>query len=118
MNGQEMGDRLIRFAALVNEICELLPNSAAGKILSGQLTKSSTSSALNYGEARGAESKKDFIHKIRIGLKELRETLIGMKIIELTNMSSKKEKVKVALIENNELVSIFVSSKKTSQQNS
>ena len=118
MNSQEMEDRLIRFAALVIEICESLPNSTTGKILSGQLTKSSTSSALNYGEARGAESKKDFVHKIGIVLKELRETLIGLKIIELTNLLSKKEKVKVALIENNELVSIFVQSKKTAQQKS
>jgi four helix bundle protein len=118
MNSQEMEDRLIKFAALVIEICESLPNSTAGKILSGQLTKSSTSSALNYGEARGAELKKDFIHKIGIVLKELRETLIGLKIIELTNLSSKIQKVKVALIENNELVSIFVQSKKTAQQKS
>lgn len=118
MNSQEMEDRLIRFAALVIEICESLPISTAGKILSGQLTKPSTLSALNYGEARGAESKKDFIHKIGIVLKELRETLIGLKIIELTNLSSKKEKVKLVLIENNELVSIFVQSKKTAQQKS
>jgi four helix bundle protein len=118
MNSHEMEDRLIRFAALVIEICESLPNSPAGKILSGQLVKSATSSALNYGEARGAESKKDFIHKMGIVLKELRETLVGLKIIRLTNLSSKKVIVDSGLTENNELVSIFVASKKTAQTKS
>ena len=73
MNSREMEDRLINFAALTIEICEGLPKSHAGSILSHQLVKSGTSSALNYGEARGAESRKDFLHKTKIVLKEKRD---------------------------------------------
>lgn len=111
-----MEDRLINFAALIIEICESLPNSQAGKILSDQLIKSGTSCALNYGEARGAESRKDFIHKTKIVLKELRETLVGLKIIDKSNMYENSKKLQFALNENNELVSIFVTSTKTMQK--
>lgn len=84
----------------------------------GQITRSSTSPALNYGEAQSAESKKDFIHKMGICLKELRETFVCLKIIEKANLSTDLESVKRAKTEANELISIFVSSIKTSKNNS
>jgi four helix bundle protein len=117
MKSQEMEDRLISFAALIIEICEELPKTQAGIILSNQLVKSGTSSALNYGEARGAETRKDFIHKTKIVLKELRETLVGLKIILKFNLFRDIQKLNLALKENNELVSIFVTSTKTLQKN-
>ena len=73
MNQQELEDRLINFAAVVIDMVDMLPASIAGKHLAGQLIRSGTSPALNYGEAGGAESRKDFIHKNKVVLKKLRE---------------------------------------------
>ena len=84
----------------------------------GQITRSGTSPALNYGEAQSAESKKDFVHKMGICLKELRETFVCLKIIEKANLSSDLENLTKAKKEVNELISIFVSSIKTSKNNS
>ena len=75
--------------------------------------RSGTSSALNYGEARAAESQKDFIHKIRIVLKELRETLVNLKIIQKSITLKDSLVIDSIIKENNELVSIFVSTIKT-----
>ena len=60
---------------------EALPESRAGKHIAGQLIRSGTSPAPNYGEAQSAESRKDFIHKLKIALKELRESMIWLKIV-------------------------------------
>jgi len=112
----DLEDRLIDFAARCIKVAESLPNSRAGQHLSDQLTRSGTSPALNYGEAQGAESRKDFIHKIKICLKELRETLICLKIIIRSAMLA--ENVLQSLIdETNELISIFVTSVKTAKEN-
>lgn len=111
-----MEERLIGFAALIIDICESLPKSSAGLVLSSQLTKSVTSAALNYGEARGAESKKDFIHKMGIVLKELRETFVGVKIIRISNIYKDKVKLEIAFTEKNELIAIFVASLKTAKK--
>lgn len=75
-------------------------------------------SALNYGEAQSAESKKDFIHKMGICLKGLRETFNCLKIIERANLTSNAELINKLKIEVNELISIFVSSIKTAKTNS
>ncbi|MDY0989028.1 four helix bundle protein [Flavobacterium sp. CFBP9031] len=80
--------------------------------------RSGTSPALNYGEAQSAESKKDFIHKMGICLKELRETFVCLKIIEKANLSTDRESLMQVKIEANQLISIFVSSIKTSKNNS
>jgi four helix bundle protein len=77
----DLEDRLIDFAIKVIAIVELIPSSRAGNHMSGQLVRSGTSPALNYGEAQSAESRNDFIHKMKICLKELRETKISLKII-------------------------------------
>ncbi|WP_310554642.1 four helix bundle protein [Flavobacterium sp.] len=74
MNKQILEDRLIDFAVLVVEISRDFEKSYAGNHLLGQIIRSSTSPALNYGEAQSAESKRDFVHKMGICLKELRET--------------------------------------------
>jgi four helix bundle protein len=75
-------ERLIDFAVMVIDLSEKLPKTFAGKHLGNQLVRSGTSPALNYGEAQAAESKKDFIHKMRICLKELRESYVCLKIID------------------------------------
>ncbi len=77
----ELEDRLIDFAVRVIAVVEALPDSKAGKHVAGQLVRSGTSPAPNYGEAQSAESRRDFIHKMKVALKELRETLVWLKVI-------------------------------------
>jgi four helix bundle protein len=117
MNKKELEERLINFAVLIIEIANELPIIKVGNHLSGQLVRSGTSSALNYGEAQSGESRKDFIHKIKIVLKELRETLICLKIIERAKLFSSTKKLQIALKENDELISIFIKSVETAQKN-
>lgn len=112
----DLEDRLIKFACLCLEICDLLPNSRTGQNLEYQLSKSSTSSALVYGEAQAAESKADFIHKVKIVLKELRESRVNVRIISEKPVLI-HEKLSVALKEVNELIAIFLKSIETARQN-
>ena len=118
MNKQELEDRLIDFAAAVITVANKFEKNYAGNHLAGQIIRSGTSPALNYGEAQSAESKKDFIHKMGICLKELRETNNCLKIIERANLQSNPKNLIIAKKEANELISIFVSSIKTSKNNS
>ncbi len=107
----DLEERLINFSVIVLNVAEQLPNNYAGKHLAGQLTRSGTAPALNYGEAQGAESRNDFVHKMKICLKELRETQICLKIIQRKPMVEPKE-VDNILQECNQLVAIFTSSVK------
>lgn len=109
---QDLENRLIQFASRIISLSESLPNSPAGKYLGGQILRSGSSPALNYGEAQAAESKADFVHKMKICLKELRETLVCLKIIEQRNFFSNDLIIPI-MKENDELVAIFVSSIKT-----
>ena len=109
----DLEDRLIDFAILIIDISESLPNTKAGNHLSGQIIRSGTSSALNYGEAQDAESNQDFIHKIKIILKELRETFVALKIIKRAELYKNEDKLKITLKENDELIAIFVATVKT-----
>jgi four helix bundle protein len=113
---QELEDRLIDFASRIIDLVEALPKAAAAKHLGGQLLRSGTSPALNYGEARGAESPSDFIHKLRVCLKELRESFICQKIIAKRNWFA-EGKLKPLMAENDELISIFVTSIRTAGNN-
>jgi S23 ribosomal protein. len=117
MNKFDLEERLIDFAVLIVEICENMKDTKASNHLSGQLIRSGTSPALNYGEAQGGESRKDFIHKIKIVLKELRESYVCLKIIFKSNLCNSEEKIRQAMNENNELISIFVKSAETAQKN-
>ncbi len=109
---QELEDRLIEFASRVIDMVEAMPKTAAAKHLGLQILRSGTSPALNYGEAQSAESREDFVHKMKICLKELRETWIYLKLIAKRNWFP-AGKLSPIHIENNELVSIFVASTKT-----
>ncbi len=117
MNKFELEERLIDFSVLIIEIVNELPNTKAGNHLSGQLIRSGTSPALNYGEAQSGESRKDFIHKLKIILKELRESFICLKILDKASLHKSELKFQSALKENNELISIFVKSVETAQKN-
>lgn len=85
MTKAEMQDRLIDFAVAVSDVVDLLPQKRYAKYLGGQLERSGTSPALNYGEASAAESIKDLLHKDKIIPKELQETFVGLKIISQNN---------------------------------
>ncbi|MCB0518424.1 MAG: four helix bundle protein [Saprospiraceae bacterium] len=114
MTPQELEDRLIAFASRIIDLVESLPKgSAAAKHLGGQLLRSGTSLALNYGEVRAAESTDDFVHKMKVCLKELRETLVCLKLIRLRKWFP-ENRLEPLLGENNELISIFVTSLNTS----
>ncbi len=78
----DLGDRLIEFAIRNIELVEQLPKNRAGNHIAGQLIRCGTSPTLNYGEVQSSESQKDFVHKMKIILKELRETNICLKIIK------------------------------------
>lgn len=113
----DLEERLIDFSVLIIKTVNSLPNSKAGNHLGGQLIRSGTSPALNYGEAQSGESRKDFIHKIKIALKELRETLVNLKIISKSQLMETNNALQNIMKENNELISIFVKSVKTAESN-
>lgn len=118
MNKYDLEARLINFSVLIIEIVNETPSSKAGNHLSGQLVRSGTSVSLNYGEAQSAESRKDFIHKMKVILKELRETFVCLKIIRRSKLYKTENKIIKAKKENNELISIFVKNIETVQKNS
>ncbi len=113
----DLEERLINFSVLIIDIVNEMPNTKAANHLSGQLVRSGTSPALNYGEAQSAESRKDFIHKMKVILKELRETFVCLKIIHRCKLFKTEEKIIIAKEENNELISIFVKSIETAKNN-
>jgi four helix bundle protein len=114
---QDLAVRLVNFAVLVYKISKELHKITGNQYFADQIIRSSSSSALNYGEALSAESKKDFIHKVRIVLKELRETNFALQIIQKIELSKSDEVIKEALKENNELISIFVKTIQTAEKN-
>ena len=114
MSPAELEDRLIEFASRIISVSETLPSRFGPNYLGKQLFRSGTSPALNYGEAQEAESTNDFIHKMKVCLKELKETLICLKIIcrsKLIDLPMLEPLMK----ENNELIAIFISSIKTAR---
>ena len=117
MDKQELENRLIKFSVMIIEITNEMPNTKAGSNMAGQIVRSGTSVSLNYGEAQSAESLKDFIHKMKIILKELRETNISLRIIHSAKLFKHEEKILKALKESNELISIFVKSIETATKN-
>lgn len=113
----DLEERLIEFSLIGIEISELLPNTVAGRHIGGQLVRAATSPAFNYGEAQSAESRKDFIHKMKVALKELRETYICLKIIKRKPLIKNMTLLEEALGENDQLISIFVKSVSTAKHN-
>jgi len=113
----DLEERLINFAVRIINIVEALPNTRAGNHIAGQLIRCGSSPAPNYGEAQSAESRNDFIHKIKIVLKELRETQVWLKIIQRKKLAKNQEELGALITECNELISIFVTSVKTAEKN-
>jgi four helix bundle protein len=113
----DLEERLIKFGVLISILVEELPNTITGKYLAGQLIRSGLSPALNYGEAQSGESINDFVHKMKIALKELRETFISLKIIKQKQYKQVVNITDSCLKECNELICIFVKSIQTAEKN-
>jgi four helix bundle protein len=116
LSAEELEERLIEFAVRIIKLVENLPKTPAGKHIAGQILRSETSPAPNYGEARGAESHADFTHKYGIVLKELNETFIWLRIIKRSGLLN-PELMTDILDENQQLCRIFTSSLKTARSN-
>jgi four helix bundle protein len=110
----DLEDRLVDYAVWIIKVSEALPKTRAGKHIASQLLRSGTSPASNYGEAQGAESKRDFVHKLKVSLKELRETKVWIKIIRKAGMVE-PPKLDPLLQETGELVAILYTSIRTAQ---
>jgi len=113
----DLEERLLDFAVRIIEIVEALPNTRTGNHIAGQLLRCGTSPGPNYGEAQSAESRQDFVHKMKICLKELRETNAWLKIIRRRSLFKRQEELEALIGECNEVISIFVKSIKTAKNN-
>ena len=112
----DLEERLLEYSVSIIKIVDQLPGTKVGNHVSGQLLRSGTSPYPNHGEAQAAESPKDFIHKLRISLKELRETQRWLKLMERVPLIEKPEQLNDILEETEELIRIFVVSIKTAQK--
>jgi four helix bundle protein len=117
MGHNNLEDRFVRFTIAVINLTEEFPNTKIGLELKSQLLRSAPSVSLNYGEAQGAESRKDFIHKLKVVLKELRETNVNLKIVHGIKLAKSGEHLQFLLTEANELISITMASIRTATHN-
>ena len=117
MKSAELQEKLIDYAVSVNWLAPKIKCNDMGKHLRSQLVRSASSPALNYAEALAAESKKDFIHKNKIVLKELRESHVCLKILANAQLLPDIPLKSQILDQTNELISIFVATLKTAQKN-
>ena len=106
----DLQDRLIDYAVRIIALSEALPNTKAGRHVSSQILRSGTSPAPNYGEAQSAESKADFVHKLKVALKELRETEIWLKVISKAKLIEPEAELLPVIGETDELIAILYTS--------
>ncbi|WP_339936642.1 four helix bundle protein [Novipirellula rosea] len=114
--GEDLEDRLLDFAARVGKAVDALPDTRLGRHIASQLVRSGTSPAPNYAEACAAESKRDFIHKLGIALKELRESRSWIKLILKADLL-KEYRMSQLLDETNQLCNIIGKSVVTAKAN-
>ena len=107
--GDDLAHRLIRFAARIGKVVDAIPDTRLGRHIAGQLVRCGTSPAPNYAEARGSESKKDFIHKMGICEKELRESQCWLELIRCADRLP-ESRLSPLLDESDELIAIIVKS--------
>ncbi len=109
--------RLLEFASAVIDLSEKMPDSRAGNHIAGQILRSGTSPYPNHGEAEDAESREDFIHKLKLCLKELRETRRWSRLIKRKGWAKDETTLIFILSESDELIRIFFSSVQTAKRN-
>src|ERR1700736_5384103 len=112
----DLEDRLLEFSARVIRLVDALPNSRAANHLAGQLLRCGTSPYGNHGEVEAAESRKDFIHKLKICLKELKESRRWLRLVNKAEMLP-APKMAPILHETEELIMIFYASIRTAERN-
>jgi four helix bundle protein len=112
----DLEDRLLELAAQIVLLVELLPSTKAGNHIAGQLLRCGTSPLSNHGEVEAAESRKDFVHKLRICLKELRETKRWLRLCSRLNLTPATS-LRPCLAEADEPIRIFVASVRTAEKN-
>ncbi len=117
MARHDLEDRLVQFSCTVCQLGNSLPRTQLGQHAALQLARSSTSTFANYGEVQSAESRRDFIHKLGICLKELRETRTWLKFVGKMGLSQ-PEALNPLLRESDELLAILATSIKTARRNS
>jgi four helix bundle protein len=113
----DLEERLLEFASAVIDLSEKLPNTRAGNHVAGQVLRSGTSPYPNHGEAEDAESRDDFIHKLKICLKELRETRRWARLLQRKGWAAEEPTLVFVLSEADELIRIFYSSIQTARRN-
>jgi four helix bundle protein len=113
----DLEDRLLEFAANIVQLTESLQNTRAGNHIAGQLLRCGTSALSNHGEVEASESRSDFLHKLRICLKELRETKRWLRLVSRTNKFGTPANFTMCLNEIEELIWIFVASIRTAERN-
>src|SRR5436309_6777646 len=113
----DLEDRLLDFAVDVVELTESLPNTRAGNHIAGQLLRCGTSPLSNHGEVEAAESRKDFLHKLRVCLNELRETRRWLRLAGRLKRLGPIAGLPACLSEVEELIRIFVASIRTAEKN-
>ncbi len=112
----DLWERLIDYAVGIIKLTDELPPTKAGNHICGQLLRSGTSPAPNYSEALSAESKADFVHKLKIAMKELRESKTWLRIIINAELINPRCKVESVLKETDELIAILFSSVETTRK--
>lgn len=113
----DLEERLLEFAATIIDITEKLPNTRAGNHIAGQLLRAGTSPYGNHGEAQAAESAEDFIHKMKICLKELRESWRWLRLARRKDWMPRDARLNLAIAESEELTRIFKASVQTAEKN-
>jgi four helix bundle protein len=113
----DLEDRLLEFALAIIDLSEILPGTRAGNHIAGQILRSGTSPLPNHGEAEAAESRDDFIHKLKICLKELRETRRWARLIKRKAWVKNETILLFVLGESEELIRVFYSSIQTAKRN-
>jgi four helix bundle protein len=116
MTPSELCERLLEFSARVGKVVDALPDTRLGRHVAGQLVRCGTSAAPNYEEGCAAESKKDFVHKLNVALKELRESRSWLKLIIKANLLP-TERLQDLLEECNQLCNIVAKSIVTAKGN-
>ena len=114
----DLEDRMVDYTCRMIEVVEALPNTRSGNYIAGQLIRSCHSPTFNYGEAQATESTKDFIHKMGVVLKELKECRTALKVIIKKEMIQPVSKLQPVYKETEELLAIMAKSISTAKKNS
>jgi four helix bundle protein len=112
----DLEDRLLELAVAVVELTDDLPNTRSGNHIAGQLLRCGTSPYGHHGEVESAESRKDFIHKLKVCLKELRETRRWLRLVSRLKKMNRDPRLAACLAEAEELIRIFVASVRTTER--